>query len=246
MEFGKFRKFDRELFHTITDRYGGVSQKPYDSLNLALHVGDTLKDVLENRILTSQKYHFNIKNLIYMEQVHGNHITVIDSAMNNKIENCDAMITNERNIPLMVMVADCIPILFYDPVKKVIGVAHAGRNGTFLSIAPKTVLKMQEIYGCQMEDIMIGLGASIQSCCYAVGKDLADIAIKNFGEGFIMIEDEKYFLDLQELNRSQLLKVGIKENNIEISSTCTACDENYFSYRREGETGRFAGFIMIR
>jgi len=97
-----------------------------------------------------------------------------------------------------------------------------------------------------MKDIMIGLGASIQSCCYEVGRDLADIAIKNFGEGFIMIRDEKYFLDLQALNRSQLLELGIEEKNIEISPTCTACDENYFSYRREGETGRFAGFIMLR
>jgi len=246
MEFHKFRKFDSELFHTITDRYGGVSQKPYDTLNLALHVGDAVEDVLENRILTSQKYHFSIKNLIYMEQVHGNHVTVVESAINNKIENCDALITNVRKIPLMVMVADCIPILFYDPVAKVIGVAHAGRNGTFLSIAQKTVLKMQAVYGCQMQDIMIGLGASIQSCCYEVGEDLADIAIKNFGEGFVMTRDKKYFLDLQALNRAQLLEVGIKEENIEISPICTACDKNYFSYRREGKTGRFAGFMMRR
>ncbi len=246
MEFGKFRKFDSELFHTITDRYGGVSLKPYDSLNLALHVGDEVKDVLENRILTSEKYDFSIKNLIYMDQVHGNEVVVVEHAMDNKIENCDALITNERKIPLMVMVADCIPILFYDSVKKVVGVAHAGRNGTFLRIAQKSVLKMQERYGCDTKDIMIGLGASIQSCCYEVGKDLADICTKNFGEGFVMMKQEKYYLDLQSLNHAQLLEVGIKEENIELSTTCTACDENYFSYRREGETGRFAGFIMIR
>lgn len=246
MEFGKFRKFERELFHTITDRYGGVSQKPYDSLNLALHVGDEVKNVLENRISVSKKYDFSIKNLIFMDQVHGDNVVVIAHAMDNRISDCDALITHERKIPLMVMVADCIPILFYDPVQKVIGAAHAGRNGTFLRIAQKTVLKMQETFGCEMHDIMIGLGASIQSCCYEVGKDLADIASNNFGEGFIMMRDEKYYLDLQALNRAQLLEVGIKEENIEVSSSCTACDENYFSYRREGETGRFAGFIMMR
>ncbi len=245
MEFSQFRKFENALFHTLTDRYGGVSQKPYDSLNLALHVGDDVKNVLENRILTSEKYNFPIKNLIYMNQVHGNRVIMIEDAMNNRIDDCDALITNERKIPLMVMVADCIPILFYDPVKNAIGVAHAGRNGTFLRIAQKTVLKMQEAYSCEMKDIMIGLGASIQSCCYEVGKELADIATKNFGEGFIMMQEEKYFLDLQALNRAQLLELGIKDENIEISSSCTACDENYFSYRREGETGRFAGFIMI-
>lgn len=246
MEFGKFRKYDSDIFHTITDRYGGVSQKPYDSLNLALHVGDEVKDVLENRIRVSKKYDFSIKNLIFMDQVHGNNIAVIEDAMDNRMADCDALITSERKIPLMAMVADCIPILFYDPIKKVIAVAHAGRNGTFLRIAPKTVLKMQEVYGCVAQDIMIGLGASIRSCCYEVGKDLADICTKNFGEGFIMIEDEKYFLDLQALNLAQLLETGVKKENIEISSICTACDDNYFSYRREGETGRFAGFIMIR
>ena len=246
MEFGKFRKFENELFHTITDRYGGVSQKPYDSLNLVLHVGDRVKDVLENRIRVSEKYGFSIKNLIYMNQIHSNRVVKIEHSMDNRIDGCDALVTNERKIPLMVMVADCIPILFYDPVQKAIGVAHAGRNGTFLGIAQKTILKMQECYDCKVEDIMVGLGASIQSCCYEVGKDLADICTKNFGEGFVMIKEEKYYLDLQALNRAQLLELGIKKENIETLSTCTACDENYFSYRREGKTGRFAGFIMIR
>ncbi len=246
MEFGKFRKFDSDLFHTFTDRYGGVSLSPYDSLNLALHVGDVVKDVLENRILVSEKYDFSIKNLIFMDQVHGNHVVVIEHAMDNRIADCDALVTNERKIPLMVMVADCIPIMIYDPVKKVIGVVHAGRNGTFLGIAAKTILKMQEVYGCDVNAIMIGLGPSIQGCCYEVGKDLADICTKNFGEGFVMIREDRYYLDLQALNLSELLKMGIKKENIEISPICTACDENYFSYRREGKTGRFAGFIMIR
>ena len=245
MEFGKFRKYEGELFHTITDRYGGVSEKPYDSLNLALHVGDAVKDVLENRVRVSEKYNFSIKNLIFMDQVHGCEVKVIEHAFDNRISDCDALITNVRKIPLMVMVADCIPILIYDPIQKVIGAVHAGRNGTFLRIAQKTIEKMQHTYGCDVKDIMIGLGPSIRRCCYEVGKDLADIATKNFGEGFIMIEKGRYFLDLQAINKTQLLEVGISEDNIEISSICTACDANYFSYRREGVTGRFAGFIMI-
>ncbi len=246
MEFSQFRKFDKELFHVITDRYGGVSKAPFDNLNVALHVGDSVEDVLQNRIMISHKYDFSIKNLIFMDQVHGNDVVVIEHAMDNRIENCDALITNERKIPLMVMVADCIPIMIYDPVKNAIAVVHAGRNGTFLRIVEKTIFKMQEVYGCGVKDIMIGMGPSIQSCCYEVGKDLADICDKNFGEGFILIEEEKYFLNLQALNLSQMLDMGILKENIEISSICTACDTNYFSYRREEETGRFAGFIMIR
>ncbi len=246
MEFALFRQFDDLFFHTVTDRFGGISQTPYDSLNLALHVGDDLKNVLQNRIRTSEKYNFDIKNLIFMDQVHGSEIAVIEHAMENRKAGIDAMITAERNIPLMVMVADCIPILFYDPVKKVVAVAHAGRNGTFLRIAPKTVFKMQAQYGCDIQDILIGMGPSIQRCCYEVGEDLADICTKNFGKGFIMIEENKYFLDLQALNLAQLKESGIAADNIEISSVCTACDKNYFSYRREGVTGRFAGFIMLR
>ena len=245
MEFGKFRKFENALFHTVTDRYGGVSKKPYDSLNLALHVGDDVKDVLENRILTSEKYHFPIKNLVYMNQVHGNRVVMIEDAMNNRIDDCDALITNKRKIPLMVMVADCIPILFYDPVKNAIGVAHAGRNGTFLRIAQKTVMKMQEAYGCEVKDIIVGLGPSIRSCCYEVDKSLADICTKSFSDAYVMIREDNYFLDLQALNYAQLLGVGIEAAHIEISPSCTACDTNYFSYRRDGLTGRFAAYAML-
>lgn len=246
MEFKKLRKYEGTLFHTITDRYGGVSEKPFDTCNLALHVGDKVEDVLDNRIRVSEKYDFSIKNLIFMDQVHGNHVVLIEHAMENRIADCDALITKETKIPLMVMVADCIPILFFDPHKKVIAVAHAGRNGTFLRIAQKTAKKMHTKYGCRFKDIIVCMGPSIYSCCYEVGKDLADICDKSFGEGFIMIRDEKYYLDLQALNHAQLLEMGIGEENIEISTECTACNEDYFSYRREGKTGRFAGFIMIK
>jgi YfiH family protein len=246
MEFSQFRKYEQKLFHTITDRYGGVSQKPYDTLNLALHVADEPLNVLENRLRVSEKYDFCIKNLIYMDQVHGAHVAVIEDAMENKISECDAMITNQRNIPLMVMVADCIPILLYDPVQEVIGVAHAGRNGTFLGIVQETVKKMQQHFHVLPKDILIGLGPSIHRCCYEVGSDLADIAIKNFGEASIMIKEGRSYLDLQLLNYHQMIEIGIQKEHIETSSICTACDENYFSYRREGETGRFAGFMMLR
>jgi YfiH family protein len=246
MEFSKFRAYEARLFHTITDRYGGVSQKPYDSLNLALHVGDAPLNVLENRVRVSEKYNFCVKNLIFMDQVHGAHVAIIEDTMENKIAASDALITNVSNIPLMVMVADCIPILLYDPIQHVIAVVHAGRNGTFLSIVQETIRKMQAHFHSSCEDILIGMGPSIHSCCYEVGSDLADIATKNFGEASIMIKEEKYYLDLHSINYNQMIEMGIKKEHIETSAICTACDENYFSYRREGETGRFAGFMMLR
>jgi YfiH family protein len=246
MEFSIFRKFDSKLFHTITDRFGGVSKEPYHTLNLALHVGDDTRDVLKNREILSQKYNFTLQNLIYMDQTHSANIEIIKDPSKNKIEDCDAIITNVKNIPLMVMVADCVPILFYDPKRCVIAVAHAGRNGAFLEIAKKTALKIKDEYGTNFSDLVVGIGASIGSCCYEVGEDLANICQKNFGDKYVINRDNKRYLDLKTLNQDQLLSLGIKIENIEISPICTSCDKNYFSYRRDGVTGRFAGLMMLK
>jgi YfiH family protein len=246
MEFSSFREYDSELFHTLTDRFGGVSKEEYASLNLALHVGDNAKDVLKNREILSQKHNFTLQNLIYMDQTHSSNIEIIKDPSKNKIEDCDAIITNVKNIPLMVMVADCVPIFFYDPIKKVIAVAHAGRNGTFLEIAKKCALKMRDEFRSDMSDLVVGVGASIGSCCYEVGDDLADICKKSFGKEYIVIRDDKTFLDLKTLNQDQLIDLGVKRENIEISTICTSCDKNYFSYRRDGVTGRFAGLMMLK
>ena len=180
-----------------------------------------------------------------MDQTHSDNIQIINDTFTNRQENCDGIITNKPNIPLMVMVADCIPVLLYDRVKKVIGAVHAGRNGTFKSISKKAVTIMKEEFDSNPKDIVVSLGASIKSCCYEVGKDLADIAVKSFGDKYVIKRGESFYLDLQTLNLDQLKSVGVKEENIEISPVCTCCDKNYFSYRRDGVTGRFAGVIKL-
>ena len=243
MNFSHIENFNNKVFHTITDRFKGVSKEPYSSLNLALHVGDNPINVLENRELISQKHDFILENLIYMDQTHSSNIVTITDSLQNKIPNCDGIITNVKNIPLMVMVADCIPLLFFDSVKNVIAVSHAGRNGTFKHIAKKTVLKMKNDFSSNPSDILVGIGPSIHSCCYEVGSDIAKITTENFGDKYI---EKNNFLDLQALNLDQLMEAGIKKENIETSSICTSCNNDYFSYRRDGTTGRFAGFMMIR
>jgi len=235
-----FAPYENKLLFTISNRYGGVSKAPYESLNLALHVKDSPKDVLENRALLSKKHNFVLENLIYMEQTHSSNISIIKDSSINKIKNCDALITNVKNIPLMVMVADCIPILVYDPKKEVIAVIHAGRNGTFNEISKKTIIKMKDEFGCLDDDILVHLGASIGLCCYEVGEEIAQIVDDRFKEK----RDKSWYLDLHSMNILQLKSIGIK--NIEVSQTCTCCDKNYFSYRREGVTGRFSGLLMIR
>ncbi|HIO90968.1 MAG TPA: peptidoglycan editing factor PgeF [Campylobacterales bacterium] len=229
----------------VTDRFKGVSSKPYDALNLALHVGDRAIDVFKNRTILTDNHNLCLENLIYMDQTHSDNIQIIRDSSLNKIEDCDSIITNLANTPLMVMVADCIPILIWDDKKNVIAAVHAGRKGTFKEISKKTVLHMAEHFDCKKEDINIHLGVSINSCCYEVSRDLADITIKNFGAKYIIMRDNKYFLDLQTLNFDQLISVGIKEKNIDISKECSCCNKDYFSYRRDGITGRFAGVIVI-
>jgi len=240
-----FKEFYKDVDAFFTTRWGGVSKEPYHELNLALHVEDNPIDVLKNREILAKKQDFYIDNLIYMEQTHSNNIQIIEDSLTNKIENCDGIITNKPNIPLMVMVADCIPILLYDKVKKVIGAVHAGRNGTFLKIAPKAISIMIEKFNSNPKDIVVSLGASIHDCCYEVGEDLAQVAIKSFGERYVEKRENSFYLDLQTLNFDQLSSVGVLKEHIMISQTCTCCDNNYFSYRRDGVTGRFAGVIKL-
>jgi len=237
---------NEKLLATFSNRFGGVSKKPYDSLNIATHVGDEIKDVIKNRNLLALNLNFSLKKLIYMEQIHSDRVVVVRDTLINKIKNCDAIITNIKNTPLMVMVADCLPILLFDRKNRVIGAVHAGRNSTFKEIVKKTIQKMQKEFDSKVKDILVSFGASIHSCCYEVDNSLANIASKNFGEKYIDNRDNKFYLNLQLLNFDQLLEIGVKKGNIEISSECSCCDKSYFSYRREKTTGRFAGIIMLR
>ncbi len=246
MESKLFEPFTKDLLYGVSDRHGGVSEAPYDTLNVALHVGDQPIRVLKNREILSNKWDFILQNLIYMDQVHGNCVEVIEDPLRNKIEACDALITDLKNIPLMVMVADCVPLLFFDPSKRVIGVAHAGRNGTLLNIAQSVIDRMQDRYGVDPADLRVHIGTSIGVCCYEVGEDIADIVKKSGGEAFVVKRSNKYFLDLKEMNHQQLLEAGVRDVHIEISPLCTVCEKDFFSYRREGRTGRFCAVMMLR
>ncbi len=246
MESKLFESFKEDLLYEVSDRHGGVSEAPYDTLNVALHVGDQPINVLKNREILSHKWNFILQNLIYMDQVHGNRVEVIEDPSRNKIEACDALITDLKNIPLMVMVADCAPLLFFDPTKRVIGVAHAGRNGTLQNIAQSVIDRMQDRYGVDPADLRVHIGTSIGVCCYEVGEDIADIVTKSAGEEFVVKRSGRHFIDIKEINHRQLRDAGVSKDRIETSPLCTACEKDFFSYRREGRTGRFCAVMMLR
>lgn len=228
---------DLLMQYRFTTRFGGVSQAPFDSLNLALHVGDDPLHVKKNRELLQED--MGVSKLVFMDQIHGDKVVLIEHG-DEEMPTCDAMITEHPDIALCVMVADCIPILYYDAVHQAIGVAHAGRAGSQLNIGQKCALAMQEAFGTHMHELRIFMGPSIHACCYEVGEEV----ITGF-EKFVHIQDKKYFLDLQHYNRDAFLELGIKPEHLEISKECSCSNHNYFSYRRDKITGRFAGVIAL-
>ena len=223
---------ENRVFYTFTDKNDG---------NLAFHVEDNEINVIKNRKNLALKLGYNYEDLVYMNQIHSANIIVVDENSPKLVDNCDSIITRSKNLPLMVMVADCIPILMFDSKQGVVAAIHAGRNSTFLEISKKTAEIFIEKFSSNPEDINVVFGASIQKCCYEVSEDLSKIVENSFGKEFV----ENNYIDLQGINKKQLNDLGIK--NIEISNICTKCgDKSYFSYRKDKKTGRFAGIIILK
>ena len=208
--------------------------------NLAYHVNDIKENVDKNREAVALKMEYKNEDLVYMNQVHGNSVQIVDINSPKLIDNCDGLITKEKGLPLMVMVADCIPILFFDEIQGVIAAVHAGRNSTFLKIAQITANKMMNELGCNANNIKVIMGPSIHSCCYEVSDELVQIVKTSFGEKFCKGKN----IDLHGINIKLLEEVGIR--HIRISEICTKCsNEPFFSFRKDKHTGRFAGIISL-
>ena len=208
--------------------------------NLAYHVPDIKENVDKNREAVALLMEYKNEDLVYMNQVHGNNVQIVDKNSPKLIENCDGLITKEKELPLMVMVADCIPILFFDEIQGVIAAVHAGRNSTFLKIAQITANKMINELGCNANNIKVIMGPSIHECCYEVSDELVNIVKTSFGEKFCKGNN----IDLHGINVKLLEEVGIR--HIRISEICTKCsNEPFYSFRKNPKTGRFAGIIKL-
>ncbi len=238
-----------ELLHAFSTKEEGFSKYPYTGNNLAFHVDDDPLIVKRNHKAYANFLNYPYHRLVRMDQVHGNKIKVIrnDSDLQD-IPQCDALITNMRQTPIMVMVADCIPILIYDPHKKAIAAVHAGRAGIFLEIVPKCIKRLEKEYNCKPDDMLIAVGPAIHECCYEVGEDVvSEISEKQYGYA-LKQRDNTYYLDLLAILKAQLKSHGIRETNIDISPLCTSCNnELFYSYRAEkNQCGRFSGLIMLK
>lgn len=231
----------------FTTRHGGISKAPFSSANLAFHVGDNPEDVLKNHDLLSDKLLFNRHSLIHMRQIHSDKIVIVDETLSfDTPPECDALITNSTDTPLMVMSADCTGVLIYDPIQKAIGAVHAGRVGALNAILPKTIQKMGEAFGSLSENLHIVLGPSIGACCYEINETIAsECETKGYALA-LRREDEKVFLDVNTILLEQLKELNIE--NVEVIKHCTSCRcDEYFSYRANAQqTGRIAGMIILR
>lgn len=249
----------QEIKHFVSTRTGGFSKYPYYSLNLGLHVGDDPENVLKNRRRLATTIGIPLSHFTIARQIHSGNVTIIPEESKGKgcthhreaINETDAMVTNVPDICLTILVADCVPMLFYDPVKKAIGVCHAGWKGTLKSVALNTVKTMEKAFGSSPRDIMVGIGPSIGPCCYKVGPEVISQVENVFQtkKGYIINEakDGKGYFDLWKANLEQLLHVGIDRKNIEMAMRCTSHNPDlFFSYRHQkGDTGRFAAGIML-
>ncbi len=216
--------------------------------NFAFHVGDDEKSVIKNHEALAKKLRYDKNKLVHMKQIHSNIVHIINDDDNfTNPPTCDALVTNKRNTPLMVMVADCSPVVFYDDVDGVIAVAHAGRQGAFKDIVTKTIKSMACEFNSKPKNIKVEIGANIDVCCYEVGKEIYDEGCKLGFEKAFEIRQKKYFLDIDFILKKQLLACGINEKNIEICNECTCCNtQKYYSYRAKKNTGRFGGVIYLK
>ncbi len=239
-------------------RIGGVSDSPFQSLNMGFHVGDNEGDVIANRKFCANQLGEELQSWVVSEQIHGSQVACVDETYcgsgafehESAIRGVDALITNVRHVTLAVLAADCVPVLLYDPVHAVIATAHSGWKGTFAHIVCKVVQTMHEEYGSNPKDIEISLGPSIRKCCYEVSDPVALPMVDAFGAKVAIrrfLKENHWFLGLQDCIILDLLSCRIEKRNIHDCGICTACHESIlFSHRKSGgQTGRLVGSIAL-
>jgi len=243
-EIPEFAKI-RWVRHAFLTRQGGVSLSPYDSLNLSDKNGDREEFVSKNKKMIAETFGFDSSRLILLDQMHRDRILLLEkpiTSLPSPLE-YDALITNSPYTFLGVLTADCLPIFVVDQGKKVIAAIHAGRQGTALHITAKALRKMKEEFGCLWKDLNVGMGPSIGSVCYEIDEKVFQQEWKPFS---VSREPGKWMVDLARINIGQMKEEGIEEEQISWVNLCTHCHGNlFFSYRKEGRTGRQLSFIGI-
>jgi YfiH family protein len=209
----------------------------------------TKKEVNENKKKLAKKLNIDWKKIYSFKQYHSNKVLLIRSIKQELEEpKADGMITNKKNIFLLVKTADCFPVVFYDPKKQIAGAVHVGWRGAIEKIFDVALLKMISFFGCEPKDILIGIGPGIRKCCFK-HKTLIQAKLPEW-EKYIEVDNRWKRLDIASFIKDQLIEAGISKKNIEDMKICTNCDKNFYSHFRSLKTGepqgRFATIIGLR
>ncbi|MEJ2199730.1 MAG: peptidoglycan editing factor PgeF [Desulfuromonadaceae bacterium] len=238
----------------FTTRNGGVSRPPFNSLNLGFNTDDARFHVEGNRSTLTRAFNLSPHQLLTVKQVHGTDVLVLDQPNPDlshflRVE-CDAVITNQPGLMLGVLVADCYPVLLFDPGAKVAGVVHVGWRGAAAGILAKTVQAMRVSFGCNPAELLAAVGPGIGAHKYEVDRPVREAFRQGSGH-WEAISNEvdlgKWQLDLRQSCLLQLAAAGLSTDHLSAAEECTCCHrELFFSYRRDsGKTGRQLGFVLL-
>ena len=243
--------------HGFSTRLGGVSEGIWASLDLGVSCGDDPDRVRENHRRFFAAIGADGDKLALTNQVHGGEIRAVTSAdwkrdvYDKPDYEADGLVTATPGVILKVTAADCLPILFYDPVRRVIAAVHAGWRGTASGIAGSAVERMCQIYGSRPEDILAAIGPGISQCCFETHEDVPNAMMAALGASALQCmevkETGKFAVDLKGLNRMRLLAAGLTEEHIALCADCTAClPDKYWSHRKMGTArGSMAAAIQL-
>lgn len=257
----KFHLFDSVgiMEHGITTRAGGVSKGMFATLNLSYTRGDDRTAVDENYHRTAISLHAEISDFVLTDQTHTANVRAVTHADCGKgilrdrdYHDVDGLITNEPGIVLAAFFADCVPLLFVDPIQHVVGVGHSGWRGTVARMGREMLLAMGNAYGSRPEDIFCAVGPSICQPCYEVSEDVAARFMEEFpGAGEKLCYPAapgKYQLNLWKANEIVLKEAGIRPGHLAVTNICTCCNPGLlFSHRAShGKRGNFGAFIKLK
>jgi len=246
----RFEALDRDgVAHAILTRRGGVSQGPFATLNLGHTVGDDLAAVEENHRRVFAVLNLQREQVVSPYQVHSANVRWVSQAHAGTVQPAtDGLITATPGLALLFRFADCVPLLLFDPVRRAVGLVHAGWRGAARGVVSAAVAAFVQRFGSHPDDLWAGIGPSIGPCCYRVGPDVASAVARACPPDADIVHrrDGALYLDLPGAVRAQLRAAGVEQ--VETSGLCTACStEEWFSHRAEnGRTGRFGVVVMLR
>jgi polyphenol oxidase len=236
----------------FTSRIGGASSGPFESLNLSFNVGDYPELVADNREALAQSLGIPVSGWVMCRQVHGTAVADVGSLEIGRgstdhrsgIPRTDALVSCVPGITAGVLTADCVPLILVEPSKPCVAVVHAGWRGVLAGIALRATSRLSMRSGTGAQNVVALIGPHIGPCCLEVGGDVASRFRSEFGED-VVTGKGRQTLDLRAAIEAQLISAGLSPDNITDSGICTACSDDYFSFRQDAGCGRQGAFASI-